>query len=56
VFAWADEDLSKIPVPKPTTISAERHTAPVAPPWVWTVLATLLLGGHWIARRRGGLS
>jgi uncharacterized membrane protein len=55
-FAWADEDLSKIPFPKPTTISAERHVAPIAPPWVWTIAATVLLGGHWIARRRGGLA
>jgi uncharacterized membrane protein len=56
VFAWADEDLSRIPFPKPTTVSAERHTLPIAPPWVWTLTAALLLGAHWIARRRGGLA
>ena len=55
-FAWADEDLSRLPLPKPTTVSAERHVTPVAPPWAWTVVATVLLGAHWIARRRGGLS
>ncbi len=56
VFAWADDDLSKFPVPSPTTVSAQRHTSPMAPPWAWTVLATVLLGAHWISRRRGGLA
>jgi uncharacterized membrane protein len=56
VFAWADENVTKLPMPKPTRVSAERHVVPIAPPWVWTILATLLLGAHWIARRRGGLS
>lgn len=56
VFRWADEDLSRVPLPKPTTVSAERHVAPIAPPWVWTLAATCLLGAHWIARRRGGLA
>ena len=54
-FSWAEDDVAKIPLPPPTVISAERHTAPIAPPWVWTVLASLLLGAHWIVRRRGGL-
>jgi uncharacterized membrane protein len=47
---------AKLPLPKPTVVSAERHVAPVAPPWVWTLAATALLGVHWIARRRSGLS
>jgi uncharacterized membrane protein len=55
-FSWAEDDLTRIPLPPPTVISAERHTAPIAPPWVWTVLASLLLGAHWIVRRRGGLA
>jgi uncharacterized membrane protein len=56
VFAWADDDLSRVPMPKATTVSAERHVVPVAPPWLWTVLATVALGTHWITRRRGGLA
>ena len=56
VFSWADEDVSRIPMPKATTVSAERHVVPVAPPWVWTVMATVMLGAHWIMRRRGGLA
>jgi len=55
-FAWADEDLGRIRFPKPTTVSAERQVAPVAPPWVWTLVATVLLGLHWLARRHAGLS
>ena len=55
-FATAGDDLTHIPLPSSTTVSAERHTAPVASPWVWSVAATVLLGAHWIARRRGGLA
>ncbi len=49
-------DATKLPLPKPTVVSAERHVTPLAPPWIWTLAATVLLGVHWIARRRGGLS
>lgn len=42
--------------PKPTVISAERHVAPVAPPWLWSTVAALALGIHWIVRRRAGLA
>jgi hypothetical protein len=37
-------------------VSAERHVVPVAPPWVWTLVAAATLGAHWFARRRSGLS
>jgi uncharacterized membrane protein len=55
-FLWADEDLSKLALPRPTRVSAERHVVPLAPPWAWTLLAAAALGVHWIARRRSGLS
>jgi len=54
-FATA-ADVTSLRLPKPTTVSAERHVTPVAPPWVWTLTAAALLGIHWIARRRNGLS
>jgi hypothetical protein len=54
-FATAAE-VASLRLPKPTTVSAERHVTPVAPPWVWTLSAAALLGLHWIARRRNGLS
>jgi uncharacterized membrane protein len=44
-----------LPSPPGTQITAERRVAPVAPPWIWTVLAASFLGGHWILRRREGL-
>jgi uncharacterized membrane protein len=56
VFAWASDDLTAIPLPKPTVVSAERHVVPVAPPWVWTLAAALAFGAHWFARRRSGLA
>ncbi len=55
-FLWADDDLSRLPLPKPTRVSSERHVVPIAPPWTWTLLAAAALGAHWIARRRSGLS
>ncbi len=55
-FSWANEDLSRIPFPKPTIVSAERHVVPIAPPWAWTLFAAFGLGAHWIVRRRSGLS
>ncbi|MGH7327904.1 MAG: hypothetical protein ACREJX_06095, partial [Polyangiaceae bacterium] len=53
-FMWADEP-AKIPLPKATVVSAERHVAPIAPPWLWTLVAASLLGMHWFVRRRAGL-
>jgi uncharacterized membrane protein len=50
------EDAASLPLPPPTVVSAERHVTPLAPPWLWTLAATVLLGVHWIARRRSGLS
>lgn len=54
-FHWAAEELS-LPLPRPAVVSAERHVVPVAPPWSWTLAAAVLLGAHWFARRRSGLS
>ena len=49
-------NVARLVLPKPTVVSAERRVTPVAPPWIWTLAATALLGIHWIARRRSGLS
>jgi hypothetical protein len=54
-FAWADE-VRSLPLPKASVVSAERHVVPLAPPWAWTLAAAALLGAHWLARRRVGLS
>jgi hypothetical protein len=43
-------------LPKPTLINAERHVTPLAPAWLWSLSAAFLLGVHWLARRRGGLT
>jgi hypothetical protein len=39
-----------------TEVTAERHVAPILPAWVWALGSSLLLGAHWLARRRGGLT
>jgi uncharacterized membrane protein len=54
-FATAS-DAGSLPLPKPTVVNAERHVTPIAPAWAWTLSAALLLGAHWLVRRRGGLS
>jgi hypothetical protein len=49
-------DAGSIPFPKPTVVSAERHVVPFAPPWTWSLVAAVLVGLHWMARRRSGLA
>ncbi len=53
-FRFADE-AGSITLPKATVVSTERHVAPIAPPWVWALLAAIAIGAHWYARRRSGL-
>jgi uncharacterized membrane protein len=48
--------VGDLPLPDPTPIAAERHVSPILPAWLWTLAASVLLGAHWIARRRGGLA
>jgi|GEM_PF-314510 len=55
-FHLASDASLAPPLPEPTVVSTERHVAPIAPPWLWTTVATLLLGVHWVTRRRAGLA
>ncbi|MCC6644613.1 MAG: hypothetical protein IT374_03450 [Polyangiaceae bacterium] len=49
-------DAARLSLPAAAEVISEMHVSPLAPAWAWTLLATLALGAHWIARRRGGLS
>ena len=49
-------DAGKLPLPEATQVATERQVAAVLPAWAWTTIAALLLGAHWIVRRRGGLT
>jgi uncharacterized membrane protein len=49
------DDVADLPQPKATEIAAERHVSPVAPAWLWALCASVAMGAHWLARRRGGL-
>jgi uncharacterized membrane protein len=51
--AW--DEVESLPPPQVTEIVDERRTSPILPPWGWTLSAALMLGTHWVARRRGGL-
>jgi uncharacterized membrane protein len=47
--------IAELPTVDVTEVLAERHVAPLVPPWVWTLVAALTLGGHWLVRRQAGL-
>jgi uncharacterized membrane protein len=49
------DGIDELPLPEATRVAAQREVAPVAPPWVWTLSAAVLLGVHWVARRNSGL-
>jgi hypothetical protein len=49
------DGIDELPMPDATRVAAQREVAPVAPPWVWTLAAAVLLGFHWVARRNSGL-
>jgi uncharacterized membrane protein len=49
------DGIDELPLPDATRVAAQREVAPVAPPWLWTLAAAVLLGVHWVARRNSGL-
>jgi hypothetical protein len=50
------EGVDELPLPDAAQVVAERRVKPLLPPWAWSLIAAACLGGHWIVRRRGGLS
>jgi len=50
------DSLSSLPLPQALEVTVERHSSPLLPPWIWALGAALSLGGHWVVRRRAGLS
>jgi uncharacterized membrane protein len=50
------DQVEQLRLPEATRIAAERHVSPVLPPWVWALGAAVMLGVHWLSRRRGGLA
>jgi uncharacterized membrane protein len=48
-------DVRSLSFPKAMEVASERRSSPLLPPWVWTAAASLMLGLHWIARRKFGL-
>jgi hypothetical protein len=48
--------LDDLPLPAAAEITVERHSSPFLPAWLWSLAAAVSLGGHWMLRRRAGLS
>lgn len=48
--------VTELPTPRLSNITAERHTSPLLPVWLWTLLSAIGLGAHWVVRRQGGLA
>ena len=53
-FTWADS-VQALPIPSLTDVITERQVSPLLPAWIWSVLAAIALGAHWIVRRQEGL-
>jgi hypothetical protein len=49
-------DVASLPMAASTEVAAERHVTPVLPPWAWSLAASVVLGVHWVSRRRTGLA
>jgi hypothetical protein len=49
-------EAGSLPLPAATQVATERRVAPLMPPWLWTLVAAIALGTHWIVRRRSGLA
>jgi len=49
-------NVGDLPIPGSTEIDAERQVSPVLPQWVWALAASVVLGAHWVSRRRVGLN
>lgn len=54
--AFGPGDDEAIPLPEASVVHTQRKTKPLLPPWGFTGLAAALVGAHWVARRRAGLS
>jgi len=48
--------VGDLPLPPTSEVLVERRSSPLLPPWAWSLAAALLLGAHWVVRRRAGLA
>lgn len=49
------DQIAQLPRADATRLATERHVSALLPAWIWSLLAALGLGAHWLIRRRGGL-
>ncbi|HZO15582.1 MAG TPA: glutamine amidotransferase, partial [Polyangiaceae bacterium] len=48
--------IDEIPRPEAAQVVSERRVHPIMPAWAWCLIAAGFCGGHWIVRRRVGLT
>lgn len=48
--------IDKLPLPAPIEVAVQREVVPLLPVWVWTSIAAVALGWHFIERRRAGMA
>ena len=49
-------NVGELSFPAATPVAIERHVVPVLPPWVWSLVAAVAVGVHWVVRRRVGFA
>jgi uncharacterized membrane protein len=50
------DGIGSLPLPAAAEVLVERRASALLPPWAWALAAAVLLGAHWVVRRRAGLA
>jgi uncharacterized membrane protein len=54
-YSVSSADITTLPVPQSIFVDQIRTSRPIAPSWVWSLLAATLFGATWFSARRAGM-
>ncbi len=54
-FSVNGTDITNLPIPQGIFVDQIRTSKPIAPSWLWSLLAAVLFGATWFSARRVGL-